>query len=246
MRAYIITIVTILGLCGCLIKPQFPETGNITAQPQPAYQKPPQPVETSYEPVKGIITLYEAMARAVKKNYTPRLGIMEKSLADSRLNPPLYNTLPSIVRSAGYGYNSGEIKSQFYGQASGQSYDNIVMWNILDYGLSFAAYTQNNNQVTETIKHKVMQNIIHEVRYAYYRTASAQSLLNQARELSKQARIVLDQGNESYGLNPKQSMKIHENKRKLIENVRVIWEYIQKMTSAKSDLGLLQTSESIS
>ncbi|MDM8537239.1 SH3 domain-containing protein [Desulfobacterales bacterium HSG17] len=235
MRAYIITVLMILGLCGCLHKSQISGTRNIAAQPQPAYQQPPPADTTAPEPVKGIINLHEAMARAVRTNYDSKLRLMENTLADSRLNPPLYNTLPEIVRSAGYGNKTGANR----GQSNDPAYDNITMWNILDYGLSFAVYAQNNEKITETVKNKVLQNIINEVRYAYYRAASAQGLLAQANELSKQVRMILDQSNTSYGLNSQQSMNLHENKRKLIENVRHIWEFTQKMTSAKTELAIL-------
>lgn len=236
MRAQIITFVMVLGLIpglisglsGCINKPAPPEENEPVASPRAVFE-PSRPAVNVPEPVRGVITLHEAMARAVKAKYNSRLGMMESELAKTMANPPSFNMLPEIIRSAGY--NPGGMQTQ--------GYDNIAMWNILDYGLSFAAYSQNQGKSIESVKRKVLQNIIQEVRNTYYRAASAQSLLDQCNELSKQVREALDKDNESYGRNSQQSMKIYEDKRKLIENVRVLWESAQKMTSAKSELALL-------
>ena len=64
------------------------------------------------EPVTAPITLYDAMARALKYNLESRLKVMESALAQQQLDLSRYDMLPKLAASAGYvGRNNASASS---------------------------------------------------------------------------------------------------------------------------------------
>lgn len=112
------------------------------------------------EPLKGPLTLHEAMARAVKYNLEGRLKIMEEALAKRQLDLASFDMLPRMALSAGYaGRNnvsasssrSVETGSQSLEPSTSQDRDRRVadltmVWNVLDFGVSYINAKQQGDQ----------------------------------------------------------------------------------------------------
>ena len=102
------------------------------------------------EPITKPITLYEAMARALKYNLDHRLKLMENALARKRLTSANLSLLPSLTAEAGYsgrnnfsGSNSRSLltgveslESSTSSDRDLQTFDLTMSWNILDFGVS--------------------------------------------------------------------------------------------------------------
>lgn len=164
------------------------------------------------EPVTGPIDIYEAMARAIKYNLESRLKLLETSLAAQQHTVAKFEMLPKMVASAGYDFRdnySGSSSMALTGSTAGQeslvastsqdkehvSSDITVMWNVLDFGLSYVRAKQQGDRIliAEERKRKTIQNIIQDVRIAYWKAACAELLLDDMHLLLKETEKALEQ-----------------------------------------------------
>lgn len=201
------------------------------------------------------ITLYEAMARAINYNLDHRLKMMEITLANENLDVSKYDLLPEITASAGYTTRDNDLASYSESMADGsesltssssQEKNNFtadlkVVWNVLDFGVSYLRTKQETDQVLilEERRRKVVQNIIQDVRYAYWRAVCAERLVYQMVDLLDKSKSALKRSREMTreGLAaPKESL---EYQRALLENIRMLWEIIQHLSPAKVQLASL-------
>nr|MBF0223139.1 TolC family protein [Desulfobulbaceae bacterium] len=119
--------------------------------------------------------------------------------------------------------------------------DISIMWNVLDFGVSYARAKQQADRVliVEERRRKVIQNILQDVRYAYWRAVSSEKLiqdmfglLNQTKIALKHSRLIAEERLQS----PKESL---EYQKALLENIRLLWSIIQNLTPAKVELASL-------
>ena len=94
----VLTIVAIIGLSSCAIKP-IPLT---TDEVQSRVKEDRAVLTKDQEPVSGPIDLYEAMARALKYNLDARVELMHKMLAQTQLDLSHYAMLPRLAANAGF------------------------------------------------------------------------------------------------------------------------------------------------
>lgn len=210
------------------------------------------------EPVSGDVSLYEAMARAIKYNLDYRLQLMEKAMSGKVLNSNKFDLLPQVVAGAGYtnrddynGASSFALEGPTRGQESlvtstSQEKEittaNItVMWNVLDFGIGYFRAKQNadNVMVSEEIRRKVIQNIIQDVRYAYWRAAGIEGLLEDIDSLMRQAQFALDQSRRSSGQNLEPRLETLTYQRELLNNIRILWGLAHVLVPAKTELATL-------
>ncbi len=215
-----------------------------------------QSIRTGQEPIsEAPITLNEAMARAIKYNLDHRLKMMEIALAQKQLDVSQYDLLPDLTLSAGYNARSNNLASYSESMADGsesltsstsQEKDNFttelkVVWNVLDFGVSYLRTKQQIDQsfIIMERRRKVIQNIIQDVRYAYWRAVCAERLVGEMVDLLDKSKSALKrsrQMSEAGIKSPKESL---EYQRALLENIRMLWSLIQKLSPAKSELAAL-------
>jgi outer membrane protein TolC len=90
--------ITVLLLCGCAVTPE-------ALTPDEVQQETVADLTTMFkdqEPVTRPVSLYEAIARAVKYNLDHRLKMMEDALARKQLDLLRYDQFPELTASAGY------------------------------------------------------------------------------------------------------------------------------------------------
>ncbi|MEZ5871575.1 MAG: TolC family protein [Nitratireductor sp.] len=149
-------------------------------------------VTADQQPVTNAISLYEAMARALKYNLDHRVELMAKALADSKLALATTDMLPSLAANGGwsgrhpksYSYSetlSGvrSVDPSTSSDSSSVVKDLTFSWNILDFGLSYVRAKQASDRalLAEEQRRKVINTIIEDVRTAYWRSVSADRLL---------------------------------------------------------------------
>jgi outer membrane protein, multidrug efflux system len=207
------------------------------------------------EPVAGPITLYEAMARAIKYNLDYRLKLMEQALAKKQFGVAHYNLLPQMTVAAGYSYRNtysgASSRSLITNQQSLEpstaqdkdilSADVGVVWNMLDFGVSYVRTRQDANGVliAQEKRNKVIQNILQDVRFAYWNAVGSEQLLKEMDQLMTTARSALDRSKaiEGQRLRPPREILIYQ--RELLENVRVLWGLVQVLKRAQKELAAL-------
>ncbi len=165
------------------------------------------------EPLSQPIGFDEALARALSYNLDHRLKLMEAAMSSGLADLSRYDMLPSLLLSAGYstrnndsGGNSVNIETGEVSLSNSTSQERQhsltqaeFSWNLLDFGVSYYRAKQQANQVliAEERRQRVTQNIVQDVRSAYWRALGAQRLEAQAQELGQRVQAALARSREA-------------------------------------------------
>ena len=208
-------------------------------------------------PLAGPITYSDALARALKYNLDYRLKMMESSLARGLLDVSAADMLPKLVADAGYNErnndsggisvgiedrvvslrpSTSEERSHYYGRAT-------LSWNALDFGLAYFRAKQAADEVNiaEERRRKILQNIVQDVRNAYWRALGAQRLLAEADQLSTRIDDALGKSREAERagvLPPTQGLAYQ---RALLDAMTLVNAKRQEMQFAKRELAALMS-----
>ncbi|MBF0622947.1 MAG: TolC family protein [Magnetococcales bacterium] len=210
---------------------------------------------TAQEPVRGPITMYEAMARAIKYNVEKRLKLMEEEalkgkyeLSRLELLPRLSTTLSSNARSNDSGGVSRSLLdgSQSLVASTSQeknlsSADMSLTWNVLDFGISYIRSKQSANDIliAREKRRKVIQDIIKDVRTSYWRAVGAAYLKDDVDALLKKTTLVLQRAREMEEKQIRAPLKTLNFQRTLLQVERKLKEMRHKMWIAKTELAAL-------
>jgi len=208
------------------------------------------------EPFDGSLSLYEAIARAIKYNLDHRLKLMEEALNRGQLEVARYEMLPELVADAGYHWRNndsgassksleqGGIESPGATTSEERIRDTAsltTVWNVLDFGVSYVHAQQQADYVliVNERRRKVIHNIVQDVRFAYWRAVSAERLLPKMDELLRTAYAALNRAKQMEKLQlqpPMQSLKYQQG---LLEVIRRMWQMRESLATAKTELSAL-------
>ena len=209
------------------------------------------------EPVTHPITFYEAAARALKYNLDYRLKLMEGALASDLHDLSSYEMLPRVVASAGYASRSNDSGGTSIGiedreeslraSTSQERYRDLsglgLSWSLLDFGVAYYRSQQKGDQVmmAEERRRKVSQNVLQDVRSAYWRALGAQRLLPQVDKLLTRTQLALDSARqaETQGLMPRQEALAYQ--RALLDSVSLLNQRRQDLEFARAELAALMS-----
>ncbi len=183
-----ISTVALFLFSGCGIKPTPIPEENLTAIAIQDIQL----IFESQEPLVGSLSIGEAMSRALKYNLESRVKRMEEALANESLDMAKMDMLPILAASAGYldrnnlnASSSTSILTHNQSLEPSTSTDKArknadmrFSWNILDFGVSYLQATQDSDRylVTQRIRQDMMLKLLQQVRSAFWRAATMQSL----------------------------------------------------------------------
>ena len=205
--------------------------------------------------VEAPISLYQAMARALKNNLDHRVKLMEKAVADGQSDIALFNMLPDLVASAGYkgrdNFSASNSRSTETGleslvtstsqDRSRRVYDFSFSWNILDFGVSYFQAKQEANKVlvAEENRRKTAQILMQDVRTAFWRMASTQQIEIEIETILSDARLALADARriESERLQP--PLVILQYEKSLLEIIRKLENLSETLSLAKTELASL-------
>lgn len=207
------------------------------------------------EPISGPLTLHEALARALKYNYDARLKLMEEALSDAQLDLSHYDLLPRLTASAGYTSRNNDAGSSSVNLASGavsplfsgaqdrnrNTANAVFAWNILDFGVS---YVRTQQQAAQTLmanerKRKVVQNIMQDVRQAYWRAYGAQHTLPRLEALLAQVDEALTRSRSMEKQRLMSPIDALSYQRGLIDLYQQIVTHRQELVLANTELAAL-------
>lgn len=155
------------------------------------------------EPLPRGLSLYEAMARAVKYNLDIRVKEAEEAFAMTDAKYTQLTMLPSLLASAGYSWrnnpysilspdNPGVISTTE--DRIQDHYDLQFAWNILDFGVSYYQSKQKADLVMigQERKRKILQQVIRDTRYAYWRAWAAQRVMRKIKPFTQELNRMLE------------------------------------------------------
>ena len=123
-----------------------------------------QSIDLDQEELDGPVSLYEAMARALRYNLDRRVEQMEVSLRERQLDLAHHDMLPKVVANAGLdkrnNYSGGRsvellgakrvgdvsLRSSTSSERDVRRADITFSWHILDFGLSYVRAKQSANR----------------------------------------------------------------------------------------------------
>jgi multidrug efflux system outer membrane protein len=195
MNYRVFILLASLFMSGCSILPVSLTDKELQQQAESDRVK----VTQNQEPVEGPITLFEAIARALKYNLDFHVELSEKILAETNLDLSRYELLPQLVANTGYTgrdkFAGSSSRSLLTGDQSLQSStssdrdvfnsDLSLSWSVLDFGLSYIRAKQSADRIliAEEEKRRVVNRIVQDVRTAYWRAVSNDRLIQRLEEL---------------------------------------------------------------
>lgn len=136
------------------------------------------------------VSLYEAIARAVKYNSDQKVALMEQAVAYGVADSAGMDMLPQLAAGGGFSARSNRLAVSAKSAADGsQTLENSyiedktvrganlqIVYNVLDFGISYVSAKQASDRryVSEEIRRKSIQQIVHEMRTVFWKAAAAQ------------------------------------------------------------------------
>jgi outer membrane protein TolC len=202
-------LVAALVLAGCTVTPKLATQeevrDRVTADTALMY--------VNQAPINGPVTMEEAVARSLKYNLDYRLKKMESALSLGLADYASYDMLPNLLATAGYKTRNNDSGGTSIGILDGvQSLRPSTSeershtlagaefsWNVLDFGVSYYRARQQADQylVAEERRRKVVQNLVQDVRAAYWRALGAQRLSAQTKDILERANLALARSREA-------------------------------------------------
>ncbi len=242
----------LLSACGAVMPLPYTQT-----ETQERVVRDRQQMYSDQEPLSGPITFHEAAARALKYNLDYRLKLLENALSRNLLDVSSHEMLPRLVASAGrvgrnndsggtsYSIETGlETLSPSTSQERYRDLRNLgLSWSVLDFGVSYYRSQQKADQIlmAEERRRKVAQNVLQDVRNAYWRALGAQRLIGEVDDLLDRVRRALKSARaaEDRGLLPRQQALAYQ--RALLDAVNILTLRRQDLELARSELAALMT-----
>lgn len=209
------------------------------------------------EPVTGPISFYEAAARALKYNLDYRLKLTESALASDLRDVSSHEMLPRLVATAGWVGRSNDSGGTSVGiedrqvslrpSTSEERYRQLdglgLSWSLLDFGVAYYRNQQKIDQVqmAEERRRKVAQNVLQDVRNAYWRALAAQRLMPEVDRLLKDTNDALASAREAEtrGIAPRQEILAYQ--RALLDSVYLLTARRQDLELAQAELSALMS-----
>lgn len=199
------------------------------------------------------ITLYEAIARAIKYNSDQRVALMEQAVAYGIAESSSIDLLPQLAAGGGFATLSNRLavsaKSVETGsQTLEESYIEDksvrgaqlqVVYNVLDFGISYvnARQASDKRYVSEEIRRKSVQQVVHEVRTSFWKAAAAQRIIEDMGVLIAAVQDELVRVNDG-SLSNKTTDQLKEQK-KLLTALKSLMDLRNDILTAKAELGAL-------
>lgn len=242
----IVVAITVMIMAGCSLSPE-PITQCDRAE-RIAQDK--ENMFANQEPVRSVISLSEAMARSLKYNLDLRLKTADSILARSDYSVTRYDMLPDFVGGAGYLSRSNEAAVKTSPESSVQSFsedrhrrvaDLQLTWNILDFGVSYIQAKQKADQFLISLerRRKMEQNIMRDVRYAYFRAVSAQKVIRRIDPLLDQVNHALSKSKTLEKQQAQTPLEALRYQKSLLSTLRQLTTLRRELSNAKRELASL-------
>ena len=212
-------------------------------------------IHSRQAPITQSISLYEAMARALKYNLDHRVTMMEADLANDDYEVSRWDMLPRVVANGQYYGRSNEAGARSLSLLSGRESlepststerdvftgDLTATWNILDFGLSKIRSEQLANEalIQEERRRKAIIQIMEDVHRSYYRAVSAERLSARLTALEDEVNTAFQSSRQQFALRRTAPMPALSYQRELNDIESQAQRLTREMQMAKLELAAL-------
>jgi outer membrane protein TolC len=238
-------------LAACATRPQPLTNSEVTSFALDKLAR----VDLAQEPIRGPVSLHEAMARSLKYNLDTRIEMAQTALRIKELDLSEYKLLPNIVANSGYSGRDNNSSSNSRNLTTGTigtsnttsterdllSSDLTLSWNVLDFGLSYVRAQQLGDEALIAVeaRRKIANRVIEDVRTAYWRAVTYQRLIQRLRGLEGRALTARAAARTLYNEGKTQPTLALSYERELVEVRREIQKVEGDLIVAKSQLAAL-------
>ena len=218
-----------------------------------------QAIRKDVAPITAPLTLDEALARALKYNLDRRARMMEEALAMGQLDVSKFDMLPKVMAQAGYSRRSeprftfsskypsetpsstDPLDSSTTAERTHSTADLGLTWGLLDVGLGYYGARQQADRflIAGEKRRKAMHLLMQDVRTAYWRAASAQLLKADVQRIIATAEEALADSRKASSERVRNPLEPLRYQRQLLENLRLLENIDQELSSAQVDLAAL-------
>ncbi|MES2531474.1 MAG: TolC family protein [Pseudomonadota bacterium] len=251
LRAAVLGVTAIALLAGCAVTPEPLTKPQLTVR----ITRNMKTLTTGQEPVSNAISLYEAMARALKYNLDYKVAMMEEAVRGQELDRARFDMLPQLVANAGFNARSNESGASSRSLLSGRqslepststerqttAVDLSLSWDVLDFGVSYARAKQaaDLRLISLESRRKVANRMVEDVRTAYWRAISAERLIAKLTQLAGDVDNALGDSQELASRRTTSPLAALTYQRDLIDVQRQIQALQRELVIAKAQLAAL-------
>lgn len=138
-----------------------------------------------------------AAAHALANNLDIRLAAFDAVLARGQVDLTDLQKLPTLVRNAGYTFRDppGTNADKVPGDQRRYTFSTELSWSVLDFGISYIRGKQAANDllVAEERRRRATNNILNDVRLAYWQAALGEERLPQIRDVTVEIDLAMQQ-----------------------------------------------------
>ena len=255
MKLSVCLVLTGFMLSGCSVKLQPFDVEELEAKREARLEQ----FTANQEEITRPVTLYDAMARALKYNLDYKVELYEEALRSSEADLVNLDKLPRLVANAGFsdrnnfsGSSSSALLSSdtIGGQSlvSSTSSDRDIVdadlslsWDVLDFGLSYVRANQAADAVlvANERKRRVANRIIEDVRTAYWRAVSAERLVDKLSNLESDIEKALTESDAAFRKRQTSPLAALTYQRELLDIQNTIQTMHSESFAAKRQLAAL-------
>jgi len=255
MKLSVSLVLTGILLSGCSVKLQPFGAEELEAKREARLEQ----FTANQEAITRPVTLYDAMARALKYNLDYKVELYEEALRSSEADLANLDKLPRLVANAGFSNrdnfsgsrSSALIDSTSVGEQSlvpSTSSERDVIdsdltlsWDVLDFGLSYVRAKQAADGVliANERKRRVANRIIEDVRTAYWRAVSAERLVDKLSKLESDIERALTESDAAYRKRQTSPLSALTYQRELLDIQNTIQTMHSESFAAKRQLAAL-------
>ena len=246
------TSLAVFTLAGCAnLKPETLQDADLVQQAKAVKVKQ----DSVVEPIKGPLSLEEAIARSIKYNAERQVRIMEEAMAYGTLDLANFDMLPKLMANAGYRSRDTDLLtnlragpnspitpgSTISSSRQATTTDLSFTWSLLDFGQSYYTAKQSGDRVliaTER-RRKALHNLVQDVRTAYWRVVAAEKLGQSVRDTMQEAEAALNGSEAAESSAMRSPLEPLRFQRQLLENLRMLELVEHELSSARVELATL-------
>jgi outer membrane protein TolC len=252
LTSKLIIIPALVFLGSCVVTPEILTTSDLKNSAETDLEL----MFGNDDQLTGSLSLEEAVARALKYNLDRRARSMERALALNLLELDNFQLLPKMVASKMYSdrteFSATNSKSDpkgppptssysYSGDRAGHTRDLKLSWNLLDFGVSFYNARQNADRslIAEENRRKVVNNLVREVQFAYWRMVASQKLEPRVKAAVSQAEQALVNARKVEIEKLKNPSEILRFQKQLLQKISRIETVQQSLSNARIELAAL-------
>ncbi len=241
----------VAALSGCAVVPSPFDDSHMMGLTQINLDR----VTRGNEPISGAISVYEAVARALKYNLDAQIETYDAALRGAEARLAGTQMLPGLVATAGYSNRSNDISTGSLDLATGldvpassvstdrgfTSGDATLSWNILDFALSYVRAQQASDRQLIALENrrKVAQRIVEDTRIAYWRAVSSERLAHRFARMEERAKRAIRNTRAAKAAGAETPMTALSYERELVQILQTAERLRHELVLAKSQLAAL-------